>query len=323
MTVNLPPQYHQKEAELKTAKTIEEKISILEELLAIMPKHKSSEKLQALLKTKIAKYRKELEKKPQTAKKQTAPVIIREGAGQVALCGPPNSGKSTLLSILTKAKPEIADYPFTTKVPVPGMMRYKDINIQIVDTPSLSCQFSENWLGDILRKADALLFLFDLAADSLIEDMEDALKTLERFHIKQENDFIFTKKILWIGNKIDVPVSKDIKEIFMELYGEKIKDNFIEISIKEMIGIAGLPERIFNLLDIIRVYTKIPGKPPDIENPYTLKSGSLVIDLAEIIHKDIAKNFKYARLWRSGDDKVAIAGRDYELKDGDIIEIHI
>ncbi|HOL21548.1 MAG TPA: 50S ribosome-binding GTPase [bacterium] len=323
MAVNLPPQYHQKEAELKTARTLEEKISILEELLAIMPKHKASEKLQALLRTKIAKYRKELEKKPQTAKKQAVPVIVKEGAGQVALCGPPNSGKSTLLSVLTKARPEIADYPFTTKMPTPGMMKYKDINIQLVDTPSLSYQFSENWLGDILRKADALIFLVDLASDSVIDDMDDSLKTLERFRIKQEDDFTFTKEILWIGNKIDVPVSKDIKEIFRELYGEKIQNNFIEISAKEGINIEFLPEKIFHLLKIIRVYTKIPGKPPDTDNPYTLKKDSLVIDLAEIIHKDIAKNFKYARLWREGDDKIAIAGRDYKLEDGDIVEIHI
>ncbi|MCM8761890.1 MAG: 50S ribosome-binding GTPase [Candidatus Omnitrophica bacterium] len=323
MPVNLPPQYHQKEAELKTAKTLEEKISILEELLAIMPKHKSSEKLQALLRTKIAKYRKELEKKPQTAKKQTIPVIVKEGAGQVVLCGPPNSGKSTLLSVLTKARPEIADYPFTTKIPTPGMMKYKDINIQLVDTPSLSYQFSENWLGDILRKADALIFLFDLASDSLIEDMDDSLKTLERFRIKEEGSFVFTKKILWAGNKIDNPSSEDIKEIFKELYGDKIQNNFIEISAKEGTNLEILPEMIFKLLDIIRVYTKIPGKPPDTENPYTLKKDSLVIDLAEIIHKDIAKNFKYARLWREGDEKIAIAGRDYKLEDGDIVEVHI
>ncbi|MCX8081847.1 MAG: 50S ribosome-binding GTPase [bacterium] len=323
MPVNLPPQYHQKEAELKTAKTLEEKISILEELLAIMPKHKSSEKLQALLRTKIAKYRKELEKKPQTAKKQTVPVIIKEGAGQIVLCGPPNSGKSTLLSVLTKAKPEIADYPFTTKIPTPGMMKYEDINIQLVDTPSLSSQLSENWLGDILRKADGLIFLFDLSSDSLIEDMDDSLKTLERFRIKEEGSFIFNKNIIWIGNKVDVPASKDIREIFKELYGEKIKNNFIEISAKEGTNIEILPELTFKLLNIIRVYTKIPGKPPDTENPYTLKNGSLVIELAELIHKDIAKNFKYARLWRKGEDKVIIAGRDFKLEDRDIIEVHI
>jgi len=323
MPVNLPPQYHQKEAELKTAKTLEEKISILEELLTIMPKHKASEKLQALLRTKIAKYKKVIEKKPQAVKKQTVPTVIREGAGQIVFCGPPNTGKSTLLSVLTKAKPDIAEYPFTTKTPCLGMLQYADIKIQLVDTPSLSFQFSENWLGDILRKADALVFLFDLSSDSLLEEMEDSLTTLERFRIKDEATFTFTKKILWAGNKTDVSASKDIKEVFTELYKNKIQDGFLELSAKEGINLEQLPEHLFNLLEIMRVYTKIPGKPPDKANPFTLKKGSSVIELADIIHKDIAKNFKYARLWRIGDDKIAIAGRDYKLEDGDIVEVHV
>jgi len=164
MPVNLPPQYHKKEAELKDAKTFEEKIAVLEEMLAIMPKHKSSEKLQALLKTKIAKYRKMMEKEPSAARRTVVPVIEREGAGQVVICGPVNSGKSSLLSLLTKAKPDIADYPFTTKNPIPGMMEYGNVKIQLVDTPPLSGACFENWLGDILRKSDALLFIFDISS---------------------------------------------------------------------------------------------------------------------------------------------------------------
>lgn len=186
MVVNLPPQFHEKEAELKKAKTIEEKISILEEMLAIMPKHKSSEKLQALLRAKISKYKKMLEEEKKTKKKSPVPVIQKEGAGQIAICGPPNSGKSTLLSKLTNANPEIGDYPFTTKIPNVGMMDYEDIKIQIVDTPSLSTEFTENWVGDILRKADSLVFLFDISTDFILEELEDSLKVLERFKIKAE-----------------------------------------------------------------------------------------------------------------------------------------
>ncbi|MGC8977149.1 MAG: GTPase [Candidatus Ratteibacteria bacterium] len=321
MVVNLPPQFHEKEAELKKAKTIEEKISILEEMLAIMPKHKSSEKLQALLKSKISKYRKMLEEQRKTKKKSPVPVIQREGAGQIVICGPPNSGKSTLLSKLTKATPEIGDYPFTTKIPIPGMMDYQDIKIQIVDTPSLSLEFTENWVGDILRKADSLIFLFDISSDFILEEMEESLKVLEKFKIKQENEFKFNKNIIWVGNKIDLPESMDIKEIFIEFYGEKIPE-LITISAKNGKNLEILKEKIFISLDIIRVYTKIPGKPPDLENPYTLKKDTKVIELAEIIHKDLLKNFKYARLWRNGEEKVIIAGRDYILQDKDIIEIH-
>ncbi len=322
MVVNLPPQYHEKEAELKKAKTIEEKIKILEEMLAIMPKHKASEKLQALLKSKISKYRKMLEEQTKTKKKSPVPIIKKEGAGQVAICGPPNSGKSTLLSKLTKATPEIGDYPFTTKIPICGMMDYQDIKIQLVDTPSLSLEFTENWVGDILRKADSLVFLFDISSDFILEEIEDSLKLLEKFKIKEEGIFKFNKKIIWVGNKIDLPESNDIKEIFFEFYSDKIPE-IITISAKNNLNLEPLKEKIFLSLDIIRVYTKIPGKPPDLENPYTLKKDTKVIELAEIIHKEFAKNFKYARLWRNGVDKIIIAGRDYILQDRDIIEIHV
>jgi small GTP-binding protein len=322
MVVNLPPQFHEKEAELKKAKTIEEKISILEEMLAIMPKHKSSEKLQALLKSKISKYRRMLEEQIKTKKKSPVPIIKREGAGQVGICGPPNSGKSTLLSKLTNAEPEIGDYPFTTKIPICGMMEYQDIKIQLVDTPSLSFEFTENWVGDILRKTDSLIFLFDISSDFILEEIEDSLKVLEKFKIKEEEGFRFNKKIIWVGNKSDLPESNDIKEIFFEFYSDKIPE-IITISAKNNQNLEELKERIFVSLDIIRVYTKIPGKPPDLENPYTLKKETKVIELAEIIHKEFAKNFKYARLWRNGEDKVIIAGRDYILQDKDIVEIHV
>lgn len=321
MVVNLPPQYHEKEKELKKAKSPEEKISILEEMLSIMPKHKSSEKLQALLKSKISKYRKMMEKTPSISKKSTVPQIPREGAAQVVICGPTNSGKSTLLSSLTKAKPEIADYPFTTILPVPGMLPYQDIKIQIIEVPPLSTDFTDNWVGDFIRRADLRIFLFDLSSDNLIEEIEDSLSVLEKFKVKSEGKFEFLYKILWIGNKIDIPSYREIKDVFTELYGEKIPD-FLEISAKERINIEKLPEKIFNHLEIIRVYTKIPGKPPDMENPYTLKKDTTLSELAEIIHKDMAKNFKYARLWRQGEEKPLIVGKDCILKDKDVVEIH-
>jgi uncharacterized protein len=321
MAANLPPQYYDKEAELKNAKTLEEKISILEQMLAIMPKHKSSEKIQALIKSKISKYRRMLEKSPQVSKKPTAPVVEREGNGQVAVCGPPNAGKSMLISFLTEAKAEVADYPFSTKIPMPGMMKYKDITIQLLDTPPLSCEFYENWLGDILRKTDALVFIFDISSDFILEEMEDALQVLETFKIKKPQDFSFNKKFLWLANKIDKPRYKEIKEVFLDLYGSKIPA-FTEISVKEQINMANLPEKIFYLLGIMRIYTKIPGKEADFKNPYTLTEKSNLTDLAGIIHKDLLKNFKYARLWRKGDEKPVIAGRNYVLEDKDVVEIH-
>lgn len=321
MVANLPPQFHEKEAELKKAGTLDEKIAILEEMLSIMPKHKSSEKLQAEIKTKISRYRKEKEKPSSTAKRATAPIIEREGAGQVAVCGPPNSGKSTLVASLTKANTQVGDYPFTTTLPVPGMLTYQDIKIQLIDTPSLDPDFSEGWLGDILRKSDSLLFLFDLASDSLLEELEKSLQVLENFKIKVPENFVFSKKTIWAGNKIDVPKAKDIKEVFREFYQEKIP-GFLEISGRERLNLENLKEEIFRSLEIIRVYTKKHGHPPDLENPYTVKRNASILELAENIHKDISSNFKYARVWRTGSDNVAIAGRDFLLQDKDVVEVH-
>ena len=321
MTANLPPQFHNKEAELKTAKTPDEKISILEQMLSIMPKHKSSEKLQAEIKTKISRFKKEKLKVSQTAKHSTVPMVLREGAGQVVICGPPNSGKSTLLASLTNAKPAAAEYPFTTKLPTPGMAKYEDILIQLVDTPCLAKDFSEDWLGSILRNSDILLFLFDLSSDTLLEELEDSFRVLERFKIKEENKLSFTKKILWTGNKIDRDNAPEIKDVFLDLYGEYVPKLF-EISAKETINLQQLPQILYSSLDIIRVYTKIPGKPPESKNPYTLKKNSQVIELAGLIHKDLRKTFRYARLWRQGEEKPAIAGRDFLLQEKDVIEIH-
>ncbi len=320
MVANLPPHYHTKEAELKNAKTPEEKIAILLEMMAIMPKHKGTEKLQKELKSKIAKLRKEAAEKKVISRGSPVPTIEREGAGQVIIAGPPNTGKSTLLASMTKARPEIAEYPFTTKIPQPGMFQYQDIQIQMVDTPPLSPDISENWLGDLLRKSDIILILLDLADDNILERMDETISVLEQFKIKQQGLWEFTKKILWAGNKMDVPVWEDIKNILCEFY--PVGRELLTISAQNMLNIDILGESIFKMLDIIRVYTKIPGKPPELKDPYTISARSTLEDLAKSIHKDLVKTFRYARLWKQGKGNPIIAGRDYILEDKDLVEIH-
>ncbi|HOJ30566.1 MAG TPA: 50S ribosome-binding GTPase [bacterium] len=320
MVANLPPHYHTKEAELKNAKTPEEKIAILLEMMAIMPKHKGTEKLQKELKSKIAKLRKEASEKKVISRGSPVPTIEREGAGQVIIAGPPNTGKSSLLAAITKAKPEIADYPFTTKIPQPGMLQYQDIQIQVIDSPALSSGISENWLGDMMRKSDVILLLLDLSDDDILEKMDETMQVLEQFNIKTPGTWEFTKKILWAGNKIDIPSWKDIKNVLSELY--PIGDHIIPVSVLQKINLDLLAEQIFIKLDIIRVYTKIPGKPPEMKDPYTIAANSTLEDLAKSIHKDLVKTFKYARLWKQGTGNPVIAGRDYVLEDRDLVEIH-
>ena len=320
MVANLPPDYHVKEAELKKVKTPEEKIKILLEMMAIMPKHKGTEKLQKELKTKIAKLRKQAAEKKVISRGSPVPIIEREGAGQVIIAGAPNTGKSTFLASMTKAKPDIADYPFTTKIPQPGMLQYQDIQIQLVDTPALAYGVSENWLGDMMKKSDLILLLMDLSDDDILEKMEDVIKVLEQFKIKNPHSWEFNKKILWVGNKIDLPGWQEIKNIVCELY--PVGSEFLTISAKENINLDEAGEMIFKKLEVMRIYTKTPGKPAEMKDPYTIEANSKVEDLAEKIHKDLVKSFRYAKVWKQGKGNPIIAGRDYILEDRDLIEIH-
>src|SRR4030042_868101 len=155
MPANLPPQYHEAEENLPLAKTIPEKVAALEEMLAVMPKHKGTDHLRAKLRAKIAQLSEASEKR--LATKRTSMVIPREGAAQVAVIGLPNSGKSQLVSRITNASPAVADYPFTTHSVTPGMMEFENIKIQLIDTPPLAPQAIEFWLPPLKRRADAPL----------------------------------------------------------------------------------------------------------------------------------------------------------------------
>src|SRR5438105_1288883 len=167
MAVNLPPQYHDAEARYKKGRTPEEKLAALKEMWVILPKHKASEKVQADLKTKISELTDEIEH-AKTAPKKAAPGVHKiphQGAGQVVFLGPPNAGKSRLLSRLTKASPAVAPYPFTTREPVPGMMDYEDVRVQLVDLPPVTADHYEPFITDITRSADAAVLFLDLADD--------------------------------------------------------------------------------------------------------------------------------------------------------------
>lgn len=133
MPANLTPAYKAAEARFRAAVTREEKMAALEEMLRLIPKHKGTEHLQADLRSRLSKLKQEPRKKGPT--KGPSHKVPREGAGQVALVGPPNGGKSSLLTALSRARPEIAPYPMTTREETPGMMEYEDIGFQLVDLP--------------------------------------------------------------------------------------------------------------------------------------------------------------------------------------------
>src|SRR5215467_393002 len=158
MPANLTPQYMEAEKRFKQAESVPDRIAALEEMMATIPRHKGTEKLQAELKKKMSALRKEAEAGKKGAKRESF-VVDREGARQLALTGAPNSGKSQLLRVLTHATPEVAEYPYTTRTPIPGMLRFENVRLQLVDLPPISPEYTESWVPQIIRNADAALMI--------------------------------------------------------------------------------------------------------------------------------------------------------------------
>jgi len=325
MPANLPPQYFEAEKNFRLAKNPMEKIAALEEMLAIMPKHKGTDHLRAKLRAKIAQLTEASEKK--LATKRTSMVIPKEGAAQIAVVGLPNAGKSQLVSSITNASPTVAEYPFTTHSATPGMMEFENIKIQLIDTPPLVPQSIDFWLPPLLRRADALLIMVDLAAAPEAQ-VEAIIKQLEKMRVviadgaEEDSEFItWHKKVLIVGNKLDLDNAKQNYTALENKYGEQFP--VIAISAREGIGLEELKLKIYQLLDIIRVYTKAPGEKPDFTDPIVIRRGSTLEDAAAEVHKDFRDKLKYARLWGSGKHDGIMVKRDHILQDGDIIELHL
>jgi ribosome-interacting GTPase 1 len=325
MPANLTPQYLEAERNFRMAKTTMEKIAALEEMLAVMPKHKGTDHLRAELRTRIAKLNQSLDKR--TATQRASMIIEKVGAAQVAVIGMPNSGKSQIVASMTKASPKVADYPFTTHNAIPGMMIFENIQIQLIDTPPLTEQPPEWWHLNVIRRADGLMIVVDLAEDPIFQ-MELIGNVLEEKRIcpwqrtteEDEEASMTYKKTLVVGNKIDLDeYGKGFNELRGK-YGE----------ILPVIAISALSENldelrlsVYHMLDIIRVYTKTPGAKPDMTDPIVLNNGSTLEEAATAVHKDFGKNLKYARIWGSGKHDGLMVKRDHVLHDGDIIELHM
>lgn len=331
MPANLTPQYHAAEEAYKRASTVEEKIEALHEMMAVIPKHKGTEKLQAEIKRRLSRLREEGEKKAKTTRFNPF-FVEKQGAGQVVLMGFPNVGKSSLVAALTKAKPKIGEYPFTTTLPLSGMMPFKDILIQLVDTPPLTFEGVPTGLLNTLRGGNLLLVIIDASNDECLEQAEKTLSFLlekriireitkvEKPENEPEQDERKYLPYITAVNKMDLEKSKENLNILQELMPEL---PFINISAYDKDNLEILKEKIFESLSIIRVYTKAPGKQPDMDNPFVLKNGETVLDLAYNIHRDFPDRLKNARVWGSSKFEGQTAARDYILQDGDIVELNI
>lgn len=330
MAVNLPPQYHDAEARYKKGRTPEEKLAALREMWVILPKHKASEKVQADLKTKISELTDEIEH-AKLGPKKAAPgtfKIQRQGAGQVVFLGPPNAGKSRLLTKLTKASPAVAPYPFTTREPVPGMMDYEDVRVQLVDLPPITADHYEHFITEITRGADAALLFVDLADDdgpAATQAVIDRLKQARRLLVptlKEDDDpTTYQLKTLLVFNKSDDEAADIRLEIAKETFGTQFPS--LVISAEQGTGLEELRKVIYDLLGVMRIYTKQPGKPADMTSPFTCPIGSTVAELAGRVHKDFEEGLKSARVWGSGVHDGQTVGRDHILHDKDVVELHM
>jgi small GTP-binding protein len=324
MPANLPPQYFEAEKNFREAKDPQEKIAALEEMLAIMPKHKGTDHLRAELRARIAKLTQQAGKK--SGARRASMVVEKEGAAQVAVIGLPNAGKSQLIASTTKASPPVAEYPFTTHSATPGMMEFENIKIQLIDTPPLAPQAFQFWLPPLLRRADALLVMVDLGYDPL-EQMESIISQLAKMRIiigdaGAGSEFtIWHQKALIIGNKLDLEDAAKNFEALKNRYEGQFP--LIAVSTKQGTGLEELKRKIYEVLDIIRVYTKAPGSKPDFTDPIVVARGSTLADAAAEVHKDFAANMKYARIWGSAKHDGVMVKRDHILEDGDIIELHL
>jgi ribosome-interacting GTPase 1 len=326
MPANLPPQYFEAEKRYRSAREPEEKIAALEAMLAIMPHHKGTDKLHAVLRQKIAKFSQEAEKKYATARR-TGFYINREGAGQVMLVGPANTGKSQLLAAVTEAIPEIAEYPFTTKTPIPGMMKFEDIQIQLVDTPPIGYKEVKVLLSNVLRNADLIAIVIDLSLEP-ISQVEAALQGLREARIEPSTDGgtqatpgSYPRKMLIAGNKNELAGSNKNWECLRSQYAKLFP--LVSISAREGRGLEEFKRVVYQALNIIRVYTKTPGSKADLSDPMVLEKGSTLEEAAEALHKDFYQNLKYAVVWGSGKYDGQRVSKGHVLQDGDIVEFHI
>ncbi len=326
MPANLTPDYHRAEQRLRLARTNDEKIDALEEMLRVMPKHKGTDHLQADLKSRIAKLRKDTGKK--AGRSGFGHTVPREGAGQIAMVGPPNTGKSSLVRSLTHATPEVGDYPFTTREAAPGMMPFEDIAFQLVDLPPISEQHAEPWVFDIVRHADLVWVVLNAVdglegfdeVERLLDGRNMGLVPAEPGQVLDDGGVKFRKPALVLLNQSDRPGAADAAVVLDELFEHRWP--LLPVSAVAGSGMEAVKRRTFEVLDIIRVRTKQPGKPVDSGAPFTLATGATVGDLAARIHKDLVEGMKFARVWgRSAFDGQAVQ-RDHELMDGDVVEIH-
>jgi small GTP-binding protein len=299
MPVNAGYEYGQAQKKFQEARTDDERIAALEEMLSTVPAHKGTEVLRMELKGKLSKLRKKQESARSKRAKRQSIFVKREGAARVVLIGLPNSGKSYILSKITNAKPLIAEYEFTTRKPEVGIMNYEGIKIQIIEVPAFFQGFYESSTGPMymsfIRDTDLVVIVVD-GKKNPEDTLNIIMNEIRKAWIKFDYD------------KIIVIVNKEFKYLN---------------SVFKTTSLENAKELIWERLNLVYVYTKSPGKPKEFP-PVALKKGSTVKDLALEVHKDFLTNFNYARIWgKSVKHNGSTVGLDHVLGSADVVEFHM
>ncbi|MGD9101705.1 MAG: TGS domain-containing protein [Anaerolineae bacterium] len=329
MPTNLPPEYFEVEKRYRAASSTAEKIATLEELISTIPKHKGTDKLRANFRKRLSKLKSATQGKKGVSKQESVYHIDKEGEGQLAVIGPTNVGKSALVAALTNATPEVAEAPFTTWQPTPGMMPIENVQVQLIDTPPLNRDFVEPQLLDLIRRADIMLLVVDLQADPF-QQLEDTIALLEEhriapLHLKarytEGRPPTFVPLLVLVNKHDDESLDEDL-EIFLELLEGEWP--LLPISAATGRNLEGLKQTVYQQLDIMRVYSKPPGKEPDLSAPFVLERGSSVEEFARKVHQDFFEQLKTARVWGSSATfDGQMVGREHVLQDGDVVELRL
>jgi ribosome-interacting GTPase 1 len=338
MPANLSPEYKAAQAALRQARDPNERLHCLREMLRVMPKHKGTDHLQADIKRRIHELVEELERPKKGAARGGPALVVRpEGAAQIALLGAPNAGKSTLHSRLTGSNAHAATYPFTTQFPEPGMMRHEDVHFQLVDLPAVSLQHPTPWLASALQTADACLLVVDLSDPDCVGEIETVHDILRERGVTlaehwegvesasadaaDDDPFALSLRTLLLANKADAVVDAATE---LRTLVELVSLHYPALAVSAING-QGLDEMgawLFEHLGIVRVYTKAPGKPAERTRPYALRRGQTVADVARLVHKDLARSLKHARVWGASGFEGQQVGPGHVVADGDIVELH-
>jgi ribosome-interacting GTPase 1 len=340
MPTNVSPEYKKAEDAYRRAREPKERLDCLREMLRTIPKHKGTDHLQADIKTRIKQLSEELSGPKKGGRRGGPSLVVRpEGAAQVCLVGPPNAGKSHLHTELTGSHSDIGPYPYTTHLPVPGMLPFEDIHFQLVDLPPVSDDFMEPWFVNALQPADGVLLVIDVSDPECLEQVPTVIERLAEKKIflrsgwpgldgtpaadteDEDDPFSLSLPTLLIANKSDLDPDPGEVETLEELLG--LRYPALTVSAKTGDGLDLLGAFLFRALEIVRVYTKTPGKPADNDKPFTVRRGGTVLDVARLVHKDIAEGLKFARMWGNEVFDGQQVGPDHIVVDGDLVELHV